>query len=119
VLGAQERQQLRPRVGFLDDTVADVRPVEAGHELARARQPQALHDFLARDAVGRRGERDARHAGKALMQLRQLHVLRAEVVAPLRHAVRLVDGEQRSCAEACRRSSCCRKRGISRRSGAT
>ena len=29
------------------------------------------------------------------MQQRKLHVFRAEVVAPLRYAVRLVDGEQR------------------------
>ncbi len=34
-------------------------------------------------------------AGKALVQQRELQVFRAEVVAPLRNAVRLVDGEQR------------------------
>ncbi len=49
----------------------------------------------ARGAVGGRGERDARHAGKALAQHGELQVLGPEVVAPLRDAMRLVDGEQR------------------------
>ena len=39
-------------------------------------------------------------SGKALVQQRQLQVLGAEVVAPLRHAVRLVDGEQRDARAA-------------------
>jgi hypothetical protein len=42
----------------------------------------------------RGGERDPRHVGEALVQHRQLPILRPEVVPPLRHAMGLVDGEQ-------------------------
>ena len=44
--------------------------------------------------VGGGGQRDARHAGEALVQDRQAEVFLAEVVAPLADAMRLVDGEQ-------------------------
>ena len=37
MLGAEERKQLRPGVGFFDDAIADIRPVEAGNEQTRAR----------------------------------------------------------------------------------
>ena len=49
----------------------------------------------ARVRVGGGGERDARHAGKRVAQHRELQVLGPEVVAPLRHAVRLVDRKER------------------------
>ncbi|KAG0731573.1 hypothetical protein G6F23_015174 [Rhizopus arrhizus] len=61
-------------------------------------QRQALGDFRARVGGGGGGERNARHVGPALVQHRQAQVFRPEVVAPLRHAVRLVDGEQRDAA---------------------
>ncbi len=57
-------------------------------------EAQLLHDLLARALVGGRGQRDARDAGEALGEDAQLAVLGAEVVAPLRDAVRLVDGEE-------------------------
>ena len=44
--------------------------------------------------VGGGGERDARHAGEALVQHVERQVVLAEVVAPLADAVRLVDREQ-------------------------
>ena len=47
---------------------------------------------------GGRGQRDPRHVGPALVQHRQRQVVGPEVVAPLGHAVRLVDGEQRDLA---------------------
>src|SRR6266550_4135677 len=40
-------------------------------------------------------ERDTRNTGMALGEQIELDVLRAEIVPPLRHAVRLVDGEER------------------------
>ena len=55
----------------------------------------SLHDLLARALVGRRRQRDARHAGKALGENLELAIFGPEVVPPLRHAMRLVDGEQR------------------------
>ena len=94
MLVAQEAQQLRARVVLLDDGVADVRPVEAADEGARVLQLQPHHDVGARVRVGGGGERDARHAGKALVQHAQAQVLRAEIVPPLGDAMRLVDGEQ-------------------------
>ena len=54
--------------------------------------------------------------GKRSCSTDELQVFRAEVVAPLRHAVRLVDREQRESA--CARAAS-RQRGVSRRSGAT
>ena len=85
----------RRGLSLVGDAVADVRPVEAVQELARGTQVQALDDLAARGGIGGGGERDARHLGIALGQHRQLQVFGAEVVAPLRDAVRLVDGEQR------------------------
>ncbi|MXY78314.1 MAG: Tn3 family transposase, partial [Chloroflexi bacterium] len=72
-------------------SVPYVRPVEAGDEHARVVQVQPLPDLPPRRFVRRGGEGDARHGGKALVQHRELQVLRAEVVTPLRHAMRLVD----------------------------
>ncbi len=56
---------------------------------------QPLAHVLARLVVRGRGERDERDAGEELAQRAELDVLRAEVVAPLRDAVRLVDREER------------------------
>ena len=89
-----ELQQLPCGVFFLDDGVADVGPVKAAHELPRALQPQPLDDVGARERVSRGGEGNARHAGPAFVQQRQRPVFGAEVVPPLAHAVRFVDGEK-------------------------
>ncbi len=55
---------------------------------------QALDDFLAGALVRRGGQRQARHLGEEFGELPQLQVFGAEIVAPLRHAMRLVDAEQ-------------------------
>ena len=94
MLVADEAQQLLARLALLDDPVADVGAVEAGHEHARLGQ-QSLLDLVARRRVGGGGQRDARHLRESLAQQAELAVFGAEVVAPLRHAVRLVDREQR------------------------
>jgi len=57
-------------------------------------QPEAGDDFLPRQLVGRGGQGDARHRRVALVQCRELDVFRAEVVAPLRDAMRFVNGKQ-------------------------
>ena len=69
-------------------------PVEGRDELARVVQLQTQGDFGARLRVGRGRERDARHVRELLVQHRQLDVFGTEVMAPLGHAMRLVDGEQ-------------------------
>ncbi len=89
-----EADQLLRGVFLLDDAVADVGPVKAADELACFFQLQPLDDVGARDGVGGGGQRHARHAGVALVQHGERAVFGAEVVAPLAHAVRLVDGEQ-------------------------
>jgi hypothetical protein len=94
VLALDEAQQLRGGVFLFDDGVADVGPVKAADKLPRVLQLQALDDVGARERIGRGGERDARHAGVALVQHGERAVLGAEVVAPLAHAVRLVNGKQ-------------------------
>ncbi len=92
---ADEGEQLRARVALVGDRVADVRAVEARHEHARAAEREPLDDLLAGLRVGGGRERDARHIRVALVQHGEQQVVRPEVVAPLRDAVRLVDGEER------------------------
>ena len=92
---AQECEQLGAGIVFFGDAVADVGPVKTGHEHPCLSEVQTQHDLAARQFIGGRRQRDARHIGKALMQRRELDVFRPEVVSPLRHAVRLVDGKQR------------------------
>ena len=90
-----ERSELRVGVRLLHDGVSDVRPVEPRGEDRGARQPKACTDVLERRVVGGRRERHDGDDREARPQLGQLHVLGAEVVAPLTDAVRLVDGEER------------------------
>ena len=65
---------------------------------SRVPELQALRDLRV-GLLGRGGgQRDPRNLGPALVQHRQLQVVGPEVVPPLGHAVRLVDGEQRDGA---------------------
>ena len=90
----QEAEQLLLGVVLFDHGVADVRSVETGQENPCFAQAQALQDFVACCLVGGGGQRDARNLGVAFVQRGELQVFRAEIVAPLRDAVRFVDGEQ-------------------------
>ena len=54
-----------------------------------------MQDFFTGLRIGGGGQRHTRHRRKALGQHAQLAVFRAEVMPPLRHAMRFVDGEQR------------------------
>ena len=94
VLGVEEAEELIAGVALRDDGVADVRTVEAADEHPRASEPEALGDLAPRRRVRGGGEGDARHAGVAFVQHRELEVFGPEVVAPLGDAVRLVDGEE-------------------------
>ena len=96
------RQGPRPGVAAIEESFTrtyfrDGKPkqqlrFEQAEEVHPARKP--LDDVGAREVVGGCGERDARHARVALVQQAQLQIVFAEVVAPLAHAMRLVDGEQ-------------------------
>ena len=95
VLGAQQVEQLVARLVLGHDAVLDVGPVEAGDEVPWRRRAAAGAAISARVCVGGGGgQRDPGDLGPALVQHRQLQVVGPEVVPPLRHAVRLVDGEQ-------------------------
>ena len=94
VLVPDEGQQLAFAVGFQLHPVADVRPVEARHEVGGVGQLELGEDVPARLCVGGGRQRDPRDPGEPPRHLCDLEVLRPEVVAPLRYAVRLVDREQ-------------------------
>ena len=80
------------------DAVLDVGAVEARHEVTGVLQVQPVRDLGVGRLGGRRGQRDAGHVGPSLVQRGQGEVVGPEVVPPLGHAVRLVDGEQRDRA---------------------
>ena len=97
-LAAHEVEQLPAHLELGADAVLDVGPVEARHEVPGAVEREARRDLAMRGLGGRGGEGDARHVGPALGELGEGEVVGAEVVAPLRHAVRLVDREQGDAA---------------------
>ncbi len=95
VFGAQQAQQLLAGAILALNAVLDVGPVKTGHIVAGAGEVQALGDFRAGARVRGGGERDARHLRELTVQQGKLQIVAAEIVTPLRHAVGLVDGEQR------------------------
>ncbi len=95
VLGADQLQQLRQGLRLGLDAVLDVRPVEAGHEQLSLAEVEPRGDLEPGLLGGRRGESDARHGRPSPVQNGQSQIVGPEVVPPLRHAVRLIDREQR------------------------
>ncbi|RML88107.1 hypothetical protein ALQ88_05894 [Pseudomonas savastanoi] len=90
----EERQQLFARLFLGHDAIEDVWPVEAGQKALGVLQVQARDDFFTGTLVGGGSQRNARHIRKQLGQLPQLQVLRAEIMTPLRYAVRFINGKQ-------------------------
>ena len=74
----------------------DIGPVETGDELRGVGRQQPGRDVLARHLVRRRGQRQYRHVGEPRAEGGERRVFRPEGRAPLRNAVRLVDGKQRN-----------------------
>ena len=97
VLGLKKLPELFPCAGgpHLGDRVADVGAIETRDETGRIFERQFGHDLLAGTLVCRCRQRDAWYAREAFGQDLELAILGPEVVPPLRHAVRFVDGEQR------------------------
>ena len=93
-VAGEELAQLVPAVVAAGDRVGDVGAVEGGGEDAALFQLQALDDVGACQRICGGGERHAGHARKAFGDLGELAIFRAEVVAPLADAMRLVDGEE-------------------------
>ena len=72
-----------------------VRAVEAGHDRVALLDAEAGTDVGDDRGRGRRGQREHAFGAELARPRGELQVVGAEVVAPLRDAVRLVDGEQR------------------------
>ncbi len=100
LLALEVVQELRLGLQLGHHTVADVGPVEAGDERAALAEIEPLDDLAPGGRVGRGGQRQARHGREALVQDLELEIVGPEVVAPLRDAVGLVDGEQSEAAPA-------------------
>jgi len=92
-LRPDELDELATRIDLGVDAVLDVGAVEAGDEPAGVAQAQTLDDLLGGGRGGRRRERHARDVGEAVGEVAEGEVVGPEVVAPLRHAVRFVDGD--------------------------
>ena len=90
----EKMPQLLQRALLRDDAVEQVRSVVPRGENPRFRQPQLCDDVAPRRAVRGRGQRHDGHPWEALFEDRELLVLLAEIVPPLRDAVRLVNGKK-------------------------
>ena len=91
----QQPEQLPVLVLGAADAVGEVGTCEAAAQDVGLGEVEVAHDVLGHERRGRGGERQHRHAGKLAAQLGDAQVGGAEVVAPLRDAVGLVDGQQR------------------------
>src|ERR1019366_827095 len=91
---AHEQVRLRASVASAHD-VAKVGPVEAGDVFVGIAKLELMDDVVPHTLRGARSERGNGAVGKMDPQAAQLAVFRAELVAPLRDAVRFVNGEER------------------------
>ena len=95
LLLVQIRRQLLIGLVLVQQAVADIGSIKAGQMFQRILQPETLPNVLSGRLIGCRRQRHQRHLGKALLQAAQLGIFRTEIMAPLRDAVRLIDGEER------------------------
>ena len=93
---AQKVGQLAARVVLLHHAVADIGPVKARNDHARHGNTKLRQYVAARVRVCRRRERKARHIRKLVHQRREHPVIRPEIMPPFRHAMRLINGEERN-----------------------
>ena len=95
MLVLDKAQKVVARAALRHDAIEQVRPVVTGGEQRRSFEMQTLDDVATGRLVGGRGQRDQRRLRKAVFQDAERLVVAAEIVAPLRDAMRLVDREQR------------------------
>ena len=74
---------------------AQIRAVETADENARIAQTKLLYNIGLSNLVGSGRKCKNRHIGETLGEHSQLCILRAEIMPPLRHTVRFVDGNHR------------------------
>ncbi len=74
---------------------AQVGTVKAGDEYPGLLHAEGSQNVGSRPRVRGRGQRKPRHAREAVRQACQFAVLRPELMAPLRNAMRLVDRQKR------------------------
>ena len=89
----EEVADLPARLVLGGEAQVEVRPVEAVDDGARRSREKLGDDVAPRGGIGGGGERDHLDAAERLAEAGERPVFGAEVVAPLRYAVRLVDGE--------------------------
>ena len=94
VMAGDEVAQLPLPVPLHRHREPDVRAVEPEHELFDRAAEQPVRDVVPGHLVGGRRQRGEGNAGKEVPQPAQVGVFRPEGRAPLRDAMRLVDGEQ-------------------------
>ena len=92
--GSRKRSICCIVLAFSAAPVADVGAVEAGDEAVVGADIQMLDDFGPRRRVRRGCQCDARHAREEVHKTIKSAVFGPEIMAPLRKAVRLVDGDQ-------------------------
>ena len=96
MLRFDEVEQLRRAIVLCRQAVADIRPVKSGAVDFPEGKPEPLDNILLRRLVSRRGEGEARNVWKFLMEDGKSQIFRAEIMAPLRDAMRLVNREERN-----------------------
>ncbi len=94
-MSLDEIRNLLAAADFGPHRQAQVGPVETVHEHRRRAAEQLFQNIRARRGVGRGGERNCLHAAELGLHRAECRVFRAEIVAPLRDAMRLVDRQQR------------------------
>ena len=93
--GLEEAQYLLHRARLLGGAIADIGAVKAGDEAVLSADAQMLDDLRPRRRIRRGGERNARHVGEEVHETIEGAVFGPEIMAPLREAVGLVDGDER------------------------
>ena len=94
----QEAVELAQRLALFRKVPAQIRAVEAADQDLRLGHLQLVENVRTGLGVRRGGQRDPRHRGEPACEGGEPPILGAEVVPPLRHAVRFVDGDQRDLA---------------------
>ena len=92
--GAQDVERLLQLFLGIADHVAEVLAGKAHAEHAVVAEVEVAADVVDDEGRGRGREGERGHAGQLLAHLRNAQVVGAEVVAPLRDAVRLVHGDK-------------------------
>src|SRR5690606_25493926 len=90
----EKAQQLLARLILRHDAVENIRPVETRKKALGIFQLEPLDDFFPGALVRSGGQSDAPYGREKLRQLPQLQVFGAEIMPPLRYAMRFINGEK-------------------------